>query len=378
MVYQFKSQAEDFFVSELLDFEPKGEWDFLYIFFEKKELNTMDILWDICHKTQLPRKAFGIAGLKDKVGITQQRISIHKRDLAQLWWEEKFTQLIQQHGKILTKNRHTELLRIWANIWNRFTLKLRSCEWQDTDQTNKLKKKLEMLWDSFQIPNFFGIQRFGKGMRNFKRARKIFESWTLDMNKHMKFNLQAYASYYFNQYLHKRLEQNLHYLDGDILSNHHHISKAQAAVKTWDKLYPFDYFALKSDNENKAFIAATMRWTEDKFDPQIWTATGPMIWYNLVLPPVWTPAYEQERNILKDSLFVPSWEDLFHQVGVYGIRRPLWSKVSNFGYYFEKENDNLILSFSLPTGSYATVLLRWIFCDIDQETCTKNHRDIKY
>ncbi|MBQ2599863.1 tRNA pseudouridine(13) synthase TruD [bacterium] len=41
---------------------------------------------------------------------------------------------------------------------------------------------------------------------------------------------------------------------------------------------------------------------------------------------------------------------------IYGFRRPLWTKPKNLKYE-RNENDDLILSFSLPTGSYATIFL---------------------
>ncbi len=44
MLYYFKKQPEDFVVEELLDFVPSGNGDALYVFFEKRDTNTMDII----------------------------------------------------------------------------------------------------------------------------------------------------------------------------------------------------------------------------------------------------------------------------------------------------------------------------------------------
>ena len=51
------------------------------IFFEKEKLNTMEIVLWICKNMKLKREQLGIAGLKDKEGITKQRISISKKKL---------------------------------------------------------------------------------------------------------------------------------------------------------------------------------------------------------------------------------------------------------------------------------------------------------
>jgi tRNA(Glu) U13 pseudouridine synthase TruD len=41
----------------------------------------MDIVQHLCYGMRLERKELGIAGLKDKNGITEQRISIYKKVL---------------------------------------------------------------------------------------------------------------------------------------------------------------------------------------------------------------------------------------------------------------------------------------------------------
>lgn len=44
MLYTFKQQPEDFIVEEILPFVPSGTGDALYVFFEKKDRNTMDVI----------------------------------------------------------------------------------------------------------------------------------------------------------------------------------------------------------------------------------------------------------------------------------------------------------------------------------------------
>jgi tRNA(Glu) U13 pseudouridine synthase TruD len=50
--------------------------DFFYVYFEKSGINTMEVVMELCHELGLLRKELGIAGLKDKDGITAQWISI--------------------------------------------------------------------------------------------------------------------------------------------------------------------------------------------------------------------------------------------------------------------------------------------------------------
>ncbi|OQB41799.1 MAG: tRNA pseudouridine synthase D [candidate division CPR1 bacterium ADurb.Bin160] len=44
----------------------------------------MDIIEHLCYELKLKRNDLGIAGLKDKNGITEQRISIYKKILNQI------------------------------------------------------------------------------------------------------------------------------------------------------------------------------------------------------------------------------------------------------------------------------------------------------
>lgn len=93
MLFQIKSKPEDFVVEEILwEWVPSWKWDFLYIFFEKENLTTMDIVDDLTRNFHLQRDELGIAWLKDKAWITRQWISISKRSLNKIWWEELFIQ----------------------------------------------------------------------------------------------------------------------------------------------------------------------------------------------------------------------------------------------------------------------------------------------
>jgi tRNA pseudouridine13 synthase len=76
MLYRFKQHPEDFIVEELLPSLPTGQGDVFYVYFEKRNLTTMDILTHLQRQLFLSREEMGIAGLKDKAGITRQWITI--------------------------------------------------------------------------------------------------------------------------------------------------------------------------------------------------------------------------------------------------------------------------------------------------------------
>jgi tRNA pseudouridine13 synthase len=76
MLYQFKQQPEDFIVEEILPVLPSGKGEVFFVYFEKRNLTTMEVLEHLQRQLSLTREDLGIAGLKDKAGITRQRISI--------------------------------------------------------------------------------------------------------------------------------------------------------------------------------------------------------------------------------------------------------------------------------------------------------------
>lgn len=72
----------------------------------------MDIIHIVCKETGLERKQLGIAGLKDKQGITRQRISIWKSALEQVGGIDSFIQVLSKHTTILERSWHDSPLQI--------------------------------------------------------------------------------------------------------------------------------------------------------------------------------------------------------------------------------------------------------------------------
>src|SRR3954452_21104988 len=75
---RIKSTPEDFVVEELPLYEPSGEGEHLYIRFTKRGLTTDAAVRSIASALRLGASArdVGVAGMKDKVAITTQTISV--------------------------------------------------------------------------------------------------------------------------------------------------------------------------------------------------------------------------------------------------------------------------------------------------------------
>lgn len=158
----------------------------------------------------MPRKAFGIAGLKDKNAVTRQRLSIHRNDIID---QQKLLDILNTKVKILETHRHDQPLTVGKNSGNHFTITLRANKKVDGKIKKHIKENLATIKQT-GFPNCFGIQRFGKGMRNFYRAKEIFQREDDTTNEfELKFRLQAYGSARFNTYVLDRLNKGLYYVD---------------------------------------------------------------------------------------------------------------------------------------------------------------------
>jgi len=385
MLFQFKTKPEDFIVKEELWFKPSGKWDVFFVHFQKAEINTMDIVQHLCYGMRLERKELGIAGLKDKNWITEQRISIYKKVLNRIWWEQKFLEVLGQKATILETARHNEPLAVWKNAWNYFKIRLEAKKEITPEIKGKIESNIEKILKNW-FPNCFGKQRFWKWYRNFYRAKEIFEwnwvpSWKEQHSKtddfEIRFKLQAYASMYFNEYTIKRRQKWQIFLWWDIMVNSNNYETKVWIYNEW-KVWLFNYEKCKQEFEWKDLIQPYyISWeTIDITKDNQWRQpTWPMLGFNLLTPPLDTKSRIKDNELLQETNFENLWIKTSKKYNIYWFRRPLWTKPKNLKYE-RNENNDLILSFSLPTGSYATIFLWTVLDWIDDKTIVENWLEV--
>ena len=402
MLFQFKTKPEDFIVKEELWFKPSGKWDVFFVRFQKKKINTMDIVQHLCYWMRLERKELGIAGLKDKNGITEQRISIYKKVLNRIWWEQKFLEVLGQKATILETAWHSEPLAVWKNVGNYFKIRLEAKKEISPEIKEKIESHIEKILKNW-FPNCFWKQRFWKWYRNFYRAKEIFE-WgrnvilsesegsNLDSSSlrssewhkksktddfEIRFKLQAYASMYFNEYTIKRRQKWQIFLWWDIMVNSNNYETKVWIYNEW-KVWLFNYEKCKQEFEWKDLIqpyylsGETIDITKDS---QWRQPTWPMLGFNLLTPPLNTKSRIKDDELLQETDFENLWIKTAKKYNIYWFRRPLRTKPKNLKYE-RNENNDLILSFSLPTGSYATIFLWTVLEWTDNKTIIENWLEI--
>ena len=381
MLFQIKSKPEDFAVEEILwEWVPSWRWDFLYVFFEKENLTTMDIVDDLTKNLHLQRDEIGIAWLKDKAWITRQWISISQRSLSRIWREESFIQTLWKKVRILEKSYDECWLKVASNQWNKFEIRLRARQNISEDIKIQIENNVVKIIEKW-FPNCFWMQRFGKWKKNFyeakdrlrELAREYNEKWKLkevDLPYHLRFLLQAYPSMYFNEYVLNRWEKWLFLLQWDILVDRFNSNWVKTAIYDSQDIYEFDYPKLKKEKSDLNFFEPNISDKWGDFDMNKRFPTWPMLWRNLLLPFQWTKARVRDNQLLELAEFDEWMQQVCKIYNLRWLRRVLFIKVPDLK--FGWDNDDIKLEFFLPTGSYATTLVSFILQWVDYLTLKDN------
>jgi tRNA pseudouridine13 synthase len=259
----------------------------------------------------------GYAGRKDRVAIARQWFSVPRLD------PERALALECEGIRVLEAVRHPHKLRTGQLRGNRFQLMLR-----DLSEPGRVAPVLADLV-SRGMPNRFGAQRFGSDAGNAARARALLEGAPVGGSRsQVRFLISALQAEVFNAVLAARP------LPLDLL---------ETGDIAW--LHASGASFLVEDAEREAPRASAFEIS----------ATGP-IFGSRTLEPRAAPR-ERERAVYRE-LGIPCTGKLCLPRGVRlrGARRPL--RVRPEAASCEPLGDGVVrLSFALPPGSYATVLI---------------------
>lgn len=316
----FKSQAEDFEVEELLRFQPSGEGEHCLVWVEKRDRNTSDVATELATKLGLRKRLVSHCGLKDKQAVTRQWFSLHLAGKASPAAEEMSIDGV----RVLKIVRHQRKLHRGAHDGNRFTIRLRGCEFSQETAAARWQQMIDR-----GVPNYFGPQRFGRDGGNVPQACRWFKGEVEVRDRMLRgILLSAARSFLFNACVARRV------VDG-----------------TWDSPLSGDVFGFP-DNRS---LVLPHNLHGDEADR---VRSG-----NLELTaPLWGAGDLQSLAEVKalEEQVVQSYPDLLTGLAQFNLRqerrvmrlRPLAAEL-------DWESDStLVLRFDLPKGTYATTLLR--------------------
>jgi len=197
--FHFKQSPRDFVVEEIPLYEFSGEGEHLILFVRKKNLTTPEMIGKIARYLGIKNKEIGYAGLKDKHAMTKQYISLHRK------YEDAIDGLDVEGIKVVSKTYHNNKIRIGHLKGNRFYIKVKKVNPTSAKKIDEALKNIS----TFGMPNFFGYQRFGNDGDNHILGEKIAKGEKKERNPRVKkLLINAYQSHLFNLWLSRRLEIN--------------------------------------------------------------------------------------------------------------------------------------------------------------------------
>ncbi|GIZ11366.1 tRNA pseudouridine(13) synthase TruD [Pseudomonas sp. NCCP-436] len=314
-----KASAEDFQVDEVLDIPLAGQGEHLWLWVEKRGLNTEDAARRIARAAGLPLRAVSYAGLKDRQALTRQWFSLHLPGKV----DPDLAAAQDDQLAILRSQRHSRKLQRGAHAANGFTLRLTGL--QADRQT--LEQRLQCIAEQ-GVPNYFGLQRFGFDGGNLLQAREHAVRQALPGSRNLRSRLLSAArSYLFNRLLAERV------VDG-----------------SWNRAQVGDLLAFSG---SRSFFMAC---EADCMDPRLAVLdlhpTGPL-WGEGESPAGGSVRQmEQQLAIAEQSLV-----DWLVSAGMTHERRILRLPIQGLTWHYP-EPDILQLAFVLPAGCFATVVVR--------------------
>lgn len=149
-----RSIPEDFQVDEVYpDFNYEGG-RYLVLDVEKKDWDTHHLIRELASQLRISQKRLSWAGTKDKRAVTRQRISILNLD------ESELSRIALPDIKIRVLGRTNREVGLGDLIGNKFKIKIK--EMNCRDLSSRLARITEEIRNLLGIPNYFGVQRFGE------------------------------------------------------------------------------------------------------------------------------------------------------------------------------------------------------------------------
>jgi tRNA pseudouridine13 synthase len=319
---EFRSTPEDFEVEEVPAYTPSGTGEHIFAFIEKRELTTKDAVRALCESVDADPKAAGWAGLKDRHAITRQWVSI--------WGTtpDALTRAEIEGVRVLQAAPHPHKLRTGHLQANQFRIRLRLIDAARIDDLRRVLAEIE----TQGLPNYYGEQRFGREGDNAERALR----WVLGEARaprggfQRKLQMSALQSKLFNRCVAERVKSS-----------------------TLGQVFAGD--VMKKHDSGGLFIAEDVAETQARADAWEISPTGPMFGARMR----WAEGEARFRE-----------EALLQEVGLTLDHFAQWKRVAPGTRRFVRVpvqkvgvtvSDNTVnLDFTLPAGSYATILVREI------------------
>lgn len=343
-----KSCPEDFIVEENLTVEFSGDGEHCWLYIKKRGCNTDWVAQQLAKYCNVKNMAVSYAGLKDRNAITSQWFSVQLPGKPTPDWQD-FEDLFSSNEqgedvRVLQCFRHNRKLQRGALKANTFQITLTDLSNTDDDSFEKLKQRCEKI-AKYGVPNYFGEQRFGRNRNNLDQAEKLFSNSRNRISRHKRsLYLSTARSWLFNCILSERIKMNVWNcrLSGDVFM----LDGKSACFKD------------EQNTDNTDELDERLMQNEIHPTAILWGEGDVMVTQQ---------AAELESGIISQS---PVFRDGLVAARLKAHRRACRVVPGNMS--CSRQADNFIVSFSLPSGSYATMVLAELISVADGSVINKS------
>ncbi len=316
---QLKACAEDFQVDEVLDIPLSGSGEHLWLWVEKRLLNTEEAARRLAKAAGVSLRQISYAGLKDRQALTRQWFSIHLPGKS----DPQLSAAEGEDLRILDIQRHSRKLQRGAHSANGFTIRLTDLK---ADHV-ALQERLQTI-AAHGVPNYFGLQRFGENGNNLLGALEYAQRNELPVQRNLRSRLLSTGrSALFNRVLAQRVQSS-----------------------TWNTAQVGDVLAFTGSRS--FFIAGPDECNDPRLAELDVHPTGPLWGEGELASQAQT--LHDEQQVAATLAQLCTW---LERASLQQERSILRLPVRDLAWSFPTE-DCLRLQFILPPGCFATVVLR--------------------
>lgn len=325
-----KAVPEHFQVEEIMPYTACGEGEHVFVTLRRKAWNTADVANALKEAFSLRAADVGWGGRKDKTAVTTQTFSLHLPLSMRLGAIEQI--LDSMPFDILAIQRHRNKIKTGHVAANRFKIIVSQ---PVPDAWIKAQAIADVL-KRYGAANYYGEQRFGWQMRNLDRAQQLIQKGRAGRSKTDQFMISAVQSALFNVWLKQRIESGLFnvVIDGDVV---------------------------RKTDTGGMFIVDDTAEAAQRFAGRSIVTTGPIYGHKMMAAV--GRAGELEARILQ-SLELD--QQLFKALKAPGSRRPAQLFLEDLD--ISTAAEGLLFCFTLPSGAYATTVLREFLRSDDEST----------
>lgn len=315
-----KAVPEHFEVEEIMPYAACGEGEHVFVTLRRKAWNTADVARALQKAFSLRATDVGWGGRKDKNAVTIQTFSLL------LPLSMRIDAIQQILGplpfEIIAIQRHRNKIKTGHVAGNRFNIIVSQ---PAPDAWIKAQAIADVL-RQYGVPNFYGQQRFGWQMRNLDRAEQLIRKGRAGRGKTDQFIVSALQSALFNLWLKLRIESGLFdaVIEGDVV---------------------------RKTDTGGMFIVDDTAEAAQRFAARRIVTTGPIYGHKMMAAV--GRAGELEDRILQSLELDPH---LFRALKAPGSRRPAQLLLEDL--VISPVTEGLQFRFTLPSGAYATTVLR--------------------